>query len=334
VVAVILPWNAPTAMTIDKVVQALATGNTLVVKPAEQTPLGALRLGELFLEAGLPPDVLNVVPGPGAVTGAALVASPGVDKIAFTGSTATGKHIVAAAAANLTPVSLELGGKSPNIVFADADLEAAAEAAAEHAFYLSGQCCTAPSRLFVERRVFDDFVSKLCTTTARHAPGPTLDPATTLGPLISRTQRERVLGHIEGGVREGAKVAHGGIQVDGPGYYVSPTVMTHTTAGMAIEREEVFGPVVSVTPFDGVDEVIQRANDTTYGLAAGVWTNDLKIAQRMIRELQAGNVWINCYNLFDPALPFGGYKHSGWGRESGTAAVDLYTKTKTVATAT
>jgi acyl-CoA reductase-like NAD-dependent aldehyde dehydrogenase len=334
VVALILPWNAPTATTIDKAVQALATGNTVVVKPAEQTPLGALRLNELFLEAGLPPDVLSVVPGPGAVTGAALVESPGVDKIGFTGSTATGRHIVASAAANLTPVSLELGGKSPNIVLADADLDAAVGAAAEHAFYLSGQCCTAPSRLFVERRVFDDFVARLCTTTAQQTLGPPLDSATTMGPLISRAQRERVLGHIEVARREGAQVAHGGAPVDGPGYYVRPTVMTHTSGGMALEREEVFGPVVSVTPFDGVDEVIRRANDTAYGLAAGVWTNNLKVAQRMIRELRAGNVWINCYNLFDPALPFGGYKHSGWGRESGSAAVDLYTQTKTVATAT
>ena len=334
VVALILPWNAPISMTIDKAVQALATGNTLVVKPAEQTPLGALRLGELFLEAGLPPGILNVVPGLGPAAGAALVEHPGIDKIAFTGSTATGKRVVAAAAANLTKVSLELGGKSPNLVFADADLAAAAQASVDNAFYLSGQVCTAPSRLFVERRAFDDFLSELCGRTATQVLGPPLDSATTLGPLISRAQRERVLGHIESGVREGAQVVHGGTPVDAPGYYVRPTVLTHTTAGMAIEREEVFGPVVSVTPFDGVDEAIRRANDTEYGLAAGVWTNDLRIAHRMTLELQAGNVWINCFNLFDPALPFGGYKQSGWGRESGSAAVELYTQMKTVATLT
>ncbi|WP_132432909.1 aldehyde dehydrogenase family protein [Pseudonocardia endophytica] len=334
VVGMILPWNSPIAMLLDKIGYPLATGNTVVVKPAEQTPLGALRVAELFLEAGLPPGVLNVVPGLGHDAGAALVEHPGVDKISFTGSTATGKRIAAAAATNLTPVSLELGGKSPAVVFADADLDAAVESVAGNAFLLSGQFCTAPSRVFVQRPVFDDVVARLCGAAGVLVAGPPLDPATTTGPLISAHQRERVVGYIESGVREGARTACGGAAADGPGYYVAPTVLTGTARDMTIERDEVFGPVVSVTPFDDVDEAIDRANDTPYGLAAGVFTGSLATAERMTRALQAGNVWVNCYNLFDPALPFGGYKQSGWGRESGAAAIELYTQTKTVATAT
>ncbi|MFE5703572.1 aldehyde dehydrogenase family protein [Rhodococcus koreensis] len=334
VVGLIVPWNTPVSTAIDKVALGLATGNTVVLKPAEQTPLSALRLGELLLEAGLPPGVLNIVPGLGAVAGAALVEDPQIDKISFTGSTVTGKRIIAAAAANLTPVSLELGGKSPNVVFADADLDAAIEAAATNAFFLSGQVCTEPSRMFVQRPAYDEFLSGLCAAAEAFPVGSPLDPATLAGPLVSRAQRERVLGYIESGRREGAVVASGGTAIDGPGYYIAPTVLTGTTPDMTVEREEVFGPVVSVTPFDTIDEVIARANDTTYGLAAGVWTNDLRIAQRMTRELQAGNVWVNCFNLYDAALPFGGYKQSGWGRESGAAAIELYTQTKTVAAAT
>jgi acyl-CoA reductase-like NAD-dependent aldehyde dehydrogenase len=334
VVAMILPWNAPISMALDKVGYAMAAGNTVVIKPAEQAPLGVLRIAELFLQAGLPPGVLNVVPGLGHVTGAALVEHPGVDKISFTGSTATGKRIVAAAAANLTPVSLELGGKSPSIVFADADLDAAVESVVGNAFYLSGQLCTAPSRIFVERRAFDDVVAGLCSAAGALTVGPPLNPATTMGPLISGPQRERVLGYVASAVGEGAQAALEGRAVEGPGYYMTPTVLTRTTRDMTVEREEVFGPVLSVTPFDGVDEAIERANDTPYGLAAGVWTDSLRVSERLTRDLQAGNVWINCYNLFDPALPFGGAKQSGWGRESGAAAIDLYTQTKTVATAT
>jgi phenylacetaldehyde dehydrogenase len=332
VIGTILPWNAPLSMAIEKSVFALATGNAVVLKPAEQTPLTALRLAELFAEAGLPPGVVSVVPGVGSVTGAALVADPGIDKVAFTGSTATGARIVADAAANLTPVTLELGGKSPNVVFADADLEAAVQAAPNDAFLLSGQMCTAPSRMFVERRVFDDFVSGFTAAAGKIALGRPLDPATIAGPLISSAQRERVLGHIDSGVNAGAVVACGGAAVEGPGYYVRPTILLDTTPEMVVEREEVFGPVVSVTPFDTVDEVIGRANDTSYGLAAGVWTNDLKIAHRVTRELQAGTVWINGYNVFDPALPFGGVKHSGWGREYGAGAVETCTRTRTVIT--
>ena len=334
VVALILPWNSPVAMALEKVAFVLATGNTVVLKPAEQAPLGTLRLAELFLEAGLLPGVVNVVPGLGQTAGSALVAHPGVDKISFTGSTATGKQIVAAAAANLTPVSLELGGKSPNIVFADADLDAAVESMVGNAFYLSGQVCTAPSRVLVQRRVFDDFVAGLCSSTQALTVGPPLEPATVRGPLISEGQRDRVLSHIASGVSDGATLACGGGVVGGPGYYVTPTVLVQTSADMAVEQEEIFGPVLSVTPFDTADDAIERANDTPYGLAAGVWTNNLNVAERATRDLRAGNVWINCYNLFDPALPFGGLKQSGWGREYGTAAIDLYTQTKTVATAT
>jgi acyl-CoA reductase-like NAD-dependent aldehyde dehydrogenase len=334
VVAMILPWNAPIATTLDKVGYALATGNTVVIKPAEQAPLGPLRVAELFLEAGLPPGVMNVVSGPGELAGTALVEHPGVDKISFTGSTTTGKRIVAAASANLTPVSLELGGKSPNVVFADTDLGGAVDAVVGNAFYLSGQLCTAPSRVFVERSAFDEFVAALSSAAASLTVGPPMDPATAMGPLISRAQRERVLGYLESGVTDGATVACGGAALDGSGYYVQPTVLTQTTRDMTVEREEIFGPVLSVTPFDTVAEAIDRANDTPYGLAAGVWTTSLNVAERMTRDLRVGNVWVNCYNLVDPALPFGGAKQSGWGRESGTAATDLYTQTKTVVTAT
>jgi phenylacetaldehyde dehydrogenase len=333
VIAMILPWNAPISMLLDKVGYALAAGNTVVVKPAEQAPLGALRVAELFLEAGLPPGVLNVVPGLGEVAGAALVEHPGVNKIAFTGSTATGKRVVAAAATNVTPVSLELGGKSPSIAFSDADIDAAVDSVVSNAFLLSGQLCTAPSRVYVEAPAFDDFLAALCTRAGKLAVGPALDPATKVGPLISATQRARVLRYIGAGVNDGAQLALGGAPVDGPGYYVMPTVLTQTTGDMTVERDEVFGPMLSVTPFDSVDDVIRRANDTPYGLAAGVWTSNLHTAERMTRELQAGTVWINCYNAFDPAVPFGGYKQSGWGRESGDAAIDLYTQTKSITTA-
>lgn len=334
VVAQILPWNTPLAMAIEKLVLALSTGNTVVVKPAEQTPLSALRLAELLLEVDLPPGVLNVVPGLGVDAGSALVDDPRVDKISFTGSTATGKRIVAAAATNLTRVSLELGGKSPFIVCSDADIDRAVAAAAGNGFMHSGQACTEPARILVHRDVYDEFVARFCEAAASFPVGAPLDPATMAGPLVSAVQRERVLAHLATARRDGAVMACGGDAVDGPGYYVQPTVITGATPDMAIEREEVFGPVVSVTPFDTVDEAIARANHTSFGLAAGVWTNDLPTAQRMTRELQAGNVWVNCYNLFDPALPFGGYRQSGWGRESGTAAVELYTQTKTVAVAT
>ena len=333
VVALIVPWNAPAATAIEKIVFALATGNTVVLKPAEQTPLSALRLAEILAD-DLPPGVLNVVPGLGPVAGASLVQDPGVDMVSFTGSTVTGRSIVVAAAANLTPVSLELGGKSPFIVFADADLAAAAEAAASNAFLLSGQFCTAPSRMLVERAALEDFLAELSIAAQALAVGPPLDPATMVGPLVSAAQRDRVASYVESGRHDGAEVVCGGAPVARPGHFFAPTVLTGTTPGMAVEREEVFGPVVSVTPFDTVEQAIGRANDTDFGLAAGVWTSNLKTSQRLTRDLQVGTVWINCYHVFDPALPFGGYKQSGWGREYGMAAVEQYTQTKTVTAAT
>lgn len=333
VVGIVVPWNLPCNMSIEKVIVALATGNTVVLKPAEQTPLSALRLAEIFLEAGFPPGAFNVVPGLGSVAGEALVQDARVDKISFTGSTTTGKHIVAAAATNLTPVSLELGGKSPSIVFADADLDAAARTTASNNFLLTGQFCTSPTRALVERSAFDTFVAGLCREAAGLAVGAPLDPTTAAGPLVSAAHRARVIGYVESGIDDGAVAAYRGGAVEGPGYFVRPTVLINTEQSMTIEREEVFGPVISVTPFDTADEAIALANDTHYGLAAGVWTNNVKVAHRMTRDLQAGNVWINCYNVFDPALPFGGYKQSGWGRESGSAAIDLYTQTKTATSA-
>lgn len=334
VVAQVVPWNLPFGMAVEKVALGLATANTIVLKPAEQTPLSALRLGELLLEAGIPPGVVNVVSGFGAEAGDALVRDARVDKVSFTGSTATGKAIVVAASGNLTPVSLELGGKSPFIVLGDADLDEAAAAAADNMFALSGQVCSAPSRMFVQRAAVEEFVDKLATAAGRVVLGSPLDTRTTAGPLVSAVQRRRVAGYVDGALAEGATLACGGMSGDGAGYFYAPTVLTGTTPGMAINREEVFGPVVTVTPFDTLDEVTGLANDTTYGLAAAVWTNDLSAAQRLTRDLQAGTVWVNTYNLFDPALPFGGYKQSGWGRETGMAAVELYTHTKTVATAT
>jgi phenylacetaldehyde dehydrogenase len=334
VVGQIVPWNLPLSMAVEKVALGLATGNTVVLKPAEQTPLSALRLGELLLEAGIPPGVVNVVSGLGADAGDALVRDPRVNKISFTGSTATGKAIVVAASGNLTPVSLELGGKSPFIVFADSDLDDVAKAAAANAFAVSGQACTAPSRMFVERAALPEFIDRFTAASGQLVVGSPLDTRTALGPLVSARQRDRVAGFVESAVLDGAVVACGGTPVDGPGYFYPPTVLTSTTPDMTINREEVFGPVVTVTPFDTVDEVVALANDTKYGLAAGVWTNNLGVSQRLTRDLQAGSVWLNCYNLFDPALPFGGYKQSGWGRETGMAAVELYTQTKTVAAAT
>lgn len=330
VVAQVLPWNTPLSMAIEKVVLALATGNTVVLKPAEQTPLSTLRLAELLQTAGFPPGVVNVVPGFGAEAGATLVEHAGIDKISFTGSTVTGKRIVVAAATNLTRISLELGGKSPFIVCADADLDAAVASAAANGFLHAGQACTEPARMLVHRNVYDEFVARLCDAAASFPVGSPLDPATEAGPLVSALQRDRVMAHIDAAREDGATIAHGGEAVDGPGYYLEPTVISDTSPDMRIEREEVFGPVVTVAPFATTDEAVQRANDTSYGLAASVWTNDLAITQRMTRELQAGNVWINCYNMFDAALPFGGYRQSGWGRESGMAALDLYTQTKTV----
>jgi len=300
------------------------------LKPAEQTPLTALRLGELALEAGFPDGVINIVTGFGETAGAALAAHPDVDKIAFTGSTEVGKLILAAATGNLKKVSLELGGKSPNIVFPDADLQTAIPGAANAIFFNQGQCCTAGSRLFVHKSIFDKVVDGVAEAAKKFSIGPGLDPSTNLGPVVSKEQLDRVCGYLESGIKEGAKAVVGGHKRSGSGYFVEPTVLVDVKPEMKVVREEIFGPVVTAIPFSSPEEVVSSANRTVYGLAAAVWTRDISNAHKIAAKLRAGTVWINCYNVFDPALPFGGYKQSGWGREMGHAALELYTETKAV----
>src|ERR1017187_6128117 len=331
VVGQIIPWNFPLLMAAWKLGPALATGCTVVLKPAEQTPLSALRLGELLLEAGLPAGVVNIVPGFGETAGAALAAHPDVDKIAFTGSTEVGRLIVHAAAGNLKKVSLELGGKSPNIVFKDAaDLEAAINGAANAIFFNHGQCCCAGSRLMVERDIFDDVVAGVAERARKIKLGPGLDPQTEMGPLVSKEQLLRVTRYLHQGKEDGACYVTGGGRAGDRGYFVQPTVVKDVNPKMSIVREEIFGPVVVAEPFTKPEELIGCANATPYGLAAGIWTRDVGKAHRIAAELKAGTVWINCYNVFDAALPFGGYKQSGWGREMGHEALELYTETKAV----
>jgi phenylacetaldehyde dehydrogenase len=301
------------------------------LKPAEQTPLSALRLGELLLEAGVPNGVVNIVTGFGESAGAALAAHGDVDKVAFTGSTEVGKIIVRAAAGNLKKVSLELGGKSPNIIFKDtADLEGAIAGAANAIFFNHGQCCCAGSRLMVEREVFDTVVSGVAAKAKKIKLGPGLDPGTEMGPLVSREQLQRVTGYMNQGKEAGACYVAGGGRKSGEGYFVEPTVIKDVKPNMSIVREEIFGPVVVAEPFSNADDLIARANQTEYGLAAGVWTRDIAKAHRIASALKAGTVWVNCYNVFDAALPFGGYKQSGWGREMGHEVLHLYTQTKAV----
>ena len=331
VVGQIIPWNFPLLMAAWKLGPALTTGNCVVLKPAEQTPLSALRLGELILEAGVPPGVVNIVPGHGETAGAALAAHNGVDKIAFTGSTEVGKLIVQAAAGNLKKVSLELGGKSPNILFNDVeDLDAAIGGAASAIFFNHGQCCCAGSRLYVERGVFDRVVEGLSEHARNIRLGSGLDAETEMGPLVSQEQLERVCGFLASGVEAGAETVTGGCRVGDKGYFVEPTVITKTSPQMKVVREEIFGPVVVAEPFDDIEELVPVANDSEYGLAAGIWTQDIKKAHLAAERLRAGTVWINCYNIFDAALPFGGYKQSGWGREMGHEVLELYTETKAV----
>jgi phenylacetaldehyde dehydrogenase len=330
VVGQIIPWNFPLLMAAWKLGPALAAGCTVVLKPAEQTPLSALRLAELIAEAGVPEGVVNVVPGFGETAGAALAAHMDVDKVAFTGSTEVGKLIVAAAGAtNLKKLTLELGGKSPNIVFDDAD-PAAVQGAANAIFFNHGQCCVAGSRLFVQQSRFDEVVDGVSEIAKSIKIGSGMDPSTQMGPLVSAEQLSRVTGFLESGRSDGATAVTGGGRFGDRGYFVEPTVLTNTTPDMKVVREEIFGPVVVAAPFSDLDEIAAVANDTEYGLGAGIWTKDISKAHALAKKIRAGTVWINCYNVFDASLPFGGYKQSGWGREMGREVLNNYTEVKAV----
>ncbi|HVY99786.1 MAG TPA: aldehyde dehydrogenase family protein [Dongiaceae bacterium] len=333
VVGQIIPWNFPLMMAAWKLAPALAAGCTIVLKPAEQTPLSALRLGELIMEAGFPAGVVNIVTGFGETAGAALAEHPNVDKIAFTGSTEVGKLIVKAAAGNLKRVSLELGGKSPAIVFPDADMAGAIAGTADAIFYNQGQCCTAGSRLFAHKSIYDKVVQGVADEAGKLKVGHGLDKTVNLGPLVSKEQHERVTGFIQSGRSQGAEVVTGGAAIGNQGYFVAPTVLAKTSRDMKVVREEIFGPVVCIQSFDDDDleAVAKFANDTEYGLQASIWTRNLRVAHLLARKIKAGTICINNHNYGDPAWPFGGYKQSGWGREMGKEVMEHYTETKAVA---
>jgi phenylacetaldehyde dehydrogenase len=335
VVGQIIPWNFPLLMAAWKLGPALAAGCTVVLKVAEQTPLSGLRLAELIHEAGFPEGVVNVLTGYGEGAGAPLAAHDLVDKIAFTGSTEVGRLIVHAAAGNLKKVTLELGGKSPAIIFPDADLERAISGTASAIFFNHGQCCCAGSRLFAHESIFDRVVEGVSEIASKIRVGNGLDPQTEMGPLVSEEQFQKVTGYIDSGLSEGAKATAGGKKAADKGYFVQPTVLTKTNPDMKVIREEIFGPVVCAIPYkdDDLDRIAKEANDTPYGLAASIWTRDISTANKMAKRIRSGTVWINCHNVFDAALPFGGYKQSGWGREMGSEVLNNYTEVKSVTTA-
>jgi acyl-CoA reductase-like NAD-dependent aldehyde dehydrogenase len=326
----IIPWNFPLLMAAWKLAPALACGNTTILKPAEQTPLTALRLGELFCEIGMPDGVVNIITGFGPGAGSSLAEHPDIDKVAFTGSAEVGRLILHASEGNLKKVSLELGGKSPNIIFPDAEMEAAVPNAMMGVFYNSGQVCAAGTRIFVQRDAYDRFVEQLTKYTEGMTMGDPLDPKTKMGPLVSREQFEKVKSYLDIGRKEGAKVTIGGEAAPGKGYYVKPTIFVDVNNDMRIAREEIFGPVAATIPFKDENDAVFQGNNTTYGLAAAVWTRDVGRAHKVARALKAGTVWVNCYGMVDPISPFGGYKQSGFGRELGKYAIDLYTQVKTV----
>src|SRR5690242_15030213 len=334
VVGAIIPWNGPLGASVWKIGPAIATGCTVILKPAEEAPLTSLRLAELCMEAGVPAGVVNVVPGYGETAGAALASHPGVDKVAFTGSHVTGQSIIRASAGNLKRVSLELGGKSPDIVFADADLDAAVPGAAMAVFANSGQICSAGTRMFVEQKVYDEFTDRVAAFGKKLRVGNGIDPNTQIGPLVSKEQLERVTGYLDVGQKEGARAMVGGGRLtDGAlskGYFVAPTVFANVQDNMRIAQEEIFGPVISAISFKDSDDLIKRANATTFGLGSGVWTTNVSKAHQVAKALRAGSVWVNCYQAMDPAVPFGGYKMSGYGRESGKQHVEEYLNVKAV----
>ncbi|HLE50630.1 MAG TPA: aldehyde dehydrogenase family protein [Anaerolineales bacterium] len=334
VVGLIIPWNFPLLMCAWKLAPALACGNTTLLKPAEETPLTALRLGELIQEAGFPAGVVNILTGPGVPTGAAITAHQGIDKVAFTGSTEVGRKVMEAAArSNLKRISLELGGKSPNVIFADADLSIAVKGSLWAAFSTAGQECVAGSRLFVERPIYTELVERISAEAQKLRVGNGFLPKVHLGPLVSDRQLDRVIGYIESGRASGALITTGGKRLGGDlanGYFLEPTIFTYEDDSLSLVQEEIFGPVAAVTPFDSWEELVQRANRTRYGLAAGVWTQNLSTAHRLAQAVKAGTIWVNGYGYFDPAAPFGGYKESGFGREMGKEALELYTQVKTV----